>query len=95
MMPGAHTPTCPVTDCDKHIGTLHVYVKEELWKLFIKLFNGKVSETERAIILRRFPRSSKCAKGMCEVKFRLHSRPGNWWLNRQRQWIWPLLSSYS
>ena len=74
MMPGAHTPKCPVTDCDKYMewnssteSSLHVYIKQEQWKLFLKLCNGKVSETECAIILRSFPRSSKCATGMCEV----------------------------
>ena len=75
--------------------SLHAYVREEQWKLLIKLFCGKVSETECAIILRRFPRSSKCAKRNVRSKFRLHSRPGIWWLNRQRRWIWPQLSCYS
>ena len=42
MKPGEHAPNCSVTDCDEDIewklsstgSSLHVYVKEEKWRLF-------------------------------------------------------------
>ena len=83
--PGAHAPIFSVTDCDKYIewklsstgSSLHVYVKEDNWRLFIEQSSMEnVSETECAIICTNFPLSSRSIP------------PGNWWLNRQRRWDW-------
>ena len=47
---------------------LHVCVEEEEWEVVSRgAIDGKESETERVIILRGHPWSSRCATGMCEA----------------------------
>ena len=90
-----------MTDCDKHIewkfsstgSSLHVYVKEEKWKLSIALSMMERSELECAIIMHDFLLGDRGAQRNVRSTFRLHPRiatsclssrtrpPRNWWLN--------------
>ena len=61
-------------------------LRRKIGRLFIDLFNGKSEQNRMRDHLARISSELELCKRNVRSRFRLHSRTGNWWLNRQRRW---------